>query len=75
MRGGSLSTVTEKRTTIEIAGIIDPVDELGVEDLRAVFHLILASDMLSDFLTKIRNTAMLRDTVSSNGLLIKETTG
>ena len=60
IREGSLTTITEKRLAIDLACMIDMVEELQVDDPRELFKWVPTTEMWADYLTKVMPENALR---------------
>ena len=68
IRDGSLSTSSEKRTAIDIAGVIDLLSEMNHDDLRELAKWVPTTSMIADHMTKVVESFQLRS-ILERGLL------
>ena len=82
VRDGSLATVSEKRTAIDVAGIVDMLHELQESnahdpeneiDLRSIVKWVPTKLLAADYFTKVHKAATIRSFLNAGRLRVRGT--
>ena len=82
VRDGSLATVSEKRTAIDVAGIVDMLHELIGDstpdpenrfDLRSIVKWVPTKLLAADYFTKITKASVIRQSLNVGRLRLRGT--